>query len=184
MRWHVAAVVRTKRFKLCRFFTLVLAGLSVNLSHIGTTLSHRVEWCVESDTSVCVDGAAGSSLQSMLDAVDNADVILVCLSRNYKHSPRCRTGQNISQQCLLHFRFKHNILSCSWSKTCYAHTLRWAMYPLSVIAFPFRSFTFPPSISSRPFLCSPRVTKEGFTVLTVRVRDIIKAPLVLTGRSN
>ena len=55
---------------------------------------------------MCVDVVAGSSLQSMLGAVDNADVVLVCISRNYKHSPRCRTGQEISQQCLLHFRFK------------------------------------------------------------------------------
>ena len=63
---------------------------------IGTTLSHRVEWCVESNTSVCVDGVAGSSLQSMVDTVDNAGVLLVCISRKFTESPRCRTGQEIS----------------------------------------------------------------------------------------
>ena len=74
----------------CRFISE-----AVTVLRIATTLSHRVEWCVESNTSVCVDGVAGSSLQSMVDAVDNAGVLLVCISRKFKDSPRCRTGQEM-----------------------------------------------------------------------------------------
>ena len=39
-----------------------------------------------------VDNMAGSTLQAMAEAVEDADVVLVCFSQKYKNSPNCRAG--------------------------------------------------------------------------------------------
>ena len=36
----------------------------------------------------------GSTLQAMAEAVENASVVLVCVSQRYKDSPNCRAGTN------------------------------------------------------------------------------------------
>ena len=35
---------------------------------------------------------AGSVLEAMAEAVENAAVVIVCLTQKYKESPNCRTG--------------------------------------------------------------------------------------------
>ena len=39
-----------------------------------------------------VDEMGGSTLESMAKAVENASVVLVCVSQKYKESPNCRSG--------------------------------------------------------------------------------------------
>ncbi|XP_038078853.1 uncharacterized protein LOC119746126 isoform X2 [Patiria miniata] len=48
---------------------------------------------------VDVDCMYGSTLQSMAEAVENAEVILVCISERYKESPNCRTEAEYAYQC-------------------------------------------------------------------------------------
>ena len=43
-----------------------------------------------------IDQMGGSTLQAMADAVEGADVVLICMSNKYKNSPNCRAGK-----CLL-----------------------------------------------------------------------------------
>ena len=43
-----------------------------------------------------IDEMGGSTLESMAKAVENASVVLVCVSQKYKESPNCRSGNNIS----------------------------------------------------------------------------------------
>ena len=40
---------------------------------------------------------SGSTLEAMSEAVENAAVVLICLSERYKQSPNCRTGMNIKE---------------------------------------------------------------------------------------
>ena len=42
-----------------------------------------------------VDEMGGSTLESMAKAVENASVVLVCVSQKYKESPNCRSGNNV-----------------------------------------------------------------------------------------
>ena len=39
-----------------------------------------------------IDEMGGSTLESMARAVENASVVLVCVSQKYKESPNCRSG--------------------------------------------------------------------------------------------
>ena len=39
-----------------------------------------------------IDQMGGSTLQAMADAVEGADIILMCMSNKYKNSPACRAG--------------------------------------------------------------------------------------------
>ena len=39
-----------------------------------------------------IDEMGGSTLESMAKAVENASVVLVCVSQKYKESPNCRSG--------------------------------------------------------------------------------------------
>lgn len=39
-----------------------------------------------------IDNITGSSLQAMAEAVEKADVILMCMSEKYKNSLNCRSG--------------------------------------------------------------------------------------------
>ena len=39
-----------------------------------------------------IDEMGGSTLESMATAVENASVVLVCVSQKYKESPNCRSG--------------------------------------------------------------------------------------------
>ena len=41
-----------------------------------------------------IDEMGGSTLESMARAVENASVILVCVSQKYKESPNCRSGND------------------------------------------------------------------------------------------
>ena len=41
-----------------------------------------------------VDEMGGSTLESMARAVENASVVLVCVSQKYKESPNCRSGND------------------------------------------------------------------------------------------
>ena len=43
-----------------------------------------------------IDEMGGSTLESMAKAVENASVVLVCVSQKYKESHNCRSGNNIS----------------------------------------------------------------------------------------
>ena len=40
-----------------------------------------------------IDEMGGSTLESMAKAVENASVVLVCVSQKYKESPNCRSGK-------------------------------------------------------------------------------------------
>ena len=40
-----------------------------------------------------VDNMQGSTLQGMAEAVEDADIVLVCFSQKYKNSPNCRAGE-------------------------------------------------------------------------------------------
>ena len=40
-----------------------------------------------------IDEMGGSTLESMARAVENASVVLVCVSQKYKESPNCRSGK-------------------------------------------------------------------------------------------
>ena len=42
-----------------------------------------------------IDEMGGSTLESMAKAVENASVVLVCVSQKYKESPNCRSGNEI-----------------------------------------------------------------------------------------
>ena len=42
-----------------------------------------------------IDEMGGSTLESMARAVENASVVLVCVSQKYKESPNCRSGRII-----------------------------------------------------------------------------------------
>ena len=54
-----------------------------------------------------IDQMGGSTLQAMADAVEGADVFLMCMSNKYKHSPACRAGK-LSYYYILHYSFcKH-----------------------------------------------------------------------------
>lgn len=39
-----------------------------------------------------IEKMGGSTLEAMAHAVENAAVVLVCMSEKYKQSPNCRTG--------------------------------------------------------------------------------------------
>lgn len=39
-----------------------------------------------------IDNMEGSTLEAMAGAVENASVVLVCVTHSYKISPNCRTG--------------------------------------------------------------------------------------------
>ena len=40
-----------------------------------------------------VEQMMGSIAQAMADAVENADIVLICLSHKYKNSEPCRQGR-------------------------------------------------------------------------------------------
>ena len=40
-----------------------------------------------------IEKMGGSTLEAMAHAVENAAVVLVCMSEKYKQSPNCRTGE-------------------------------------------------------------------------------------------
>ena len=40
-----------------------------------------------------IDDMGGCTLESMAKAVENASVVLVCVSQKYKESPNCRSGK-------------------------------------------------------------------------------------------
>ncbi|XP_022083476.1 uncharacterized protein LOC110975343 isoform X2 [Acanthaster planci] len=48
---------------------------------------------------VDVDCMYGSTLQAMAEAVENAEVFLLCISERYKESPNCRTEAEYAYQC-------------------------------------------------------------------------------------
>ena len=48
-----------------------------------------------------IDEMGGSTLESMARAVENASVVLVCVSQKYKESPNCRSG-NIANLITTH----------------------------------------------------------------------------------
>ena len=39
-----------------------------------------------------IEKMGGSTLEAMAHAVENAAVVLICMSEKYKQSPNCRTG--------------------------------------------------------------------------------------------
>lgn len=40
-----------------------------------------------------IDQMGGSTLQAMAEAVENAEIVLLCMSQKYKNSPNCRAGK-------------------------------------------------------------------------------------------
>ena len=57
-----------------------------------------IDLCLQSEGHqvwIDVEQMGGSTLEAMAGAVENAKVVLVCLSEKYKTSPNCRTGGNI-----------------------------------------------------------------------------------------
>ena len=50
-----------------------------------------------------VDNMQGSTLQAMAEAVEDADVVLVCFSQKYKNSPNCRAGTLFVYPAVLHY---------------------------------------------------------------------------------
>ncbi|XP_020612597.1 uncharacterized protein LOC110050956 isoform X2 [Orbicella faveolata] len=46
-----------------------------------------------------IDEMGGSTLESMAKAVENASVVLVCVSQKYKESPNCRSESNYNRCC-------------------------------------------------------------------------------------
>ena len=53
-----------------------------------------------------LDNMQGSTLQAMAEAVEDADIVLVCFSQKYKNSPNCRAGE----YCLTHS--PENMMRC------------------------------------------------------------------------
>ena len=51
----------------------------------------------------------GSTLQAMAEAVENAAVVLVCMSEKYKESPNCRTGESG-----VWLEGQHGLGGCGW----------------------------------------------------------------------
>jgi hypothetical protein len=43
-----------------------------------------------------IDQMGGSLPQAMAEAVEGADVLLICMSNKYKHSPACRAGKRLN----------------------------------------------------------------------------------------
>ena len=43
-----------------------------------------------------IEKMGGSTLEAMAHAVENAAVVLICMSEKYKQSPNCRTGMYIT----------------------------------------------------------------------------------------
>ena len=39
-----------------------------------------------------IDQMGGSTLQSMANAVEDAKIVLMCMTQKYKNSPNCRAG--------------------------------------------------------------------------------------------
>ena len=56
-----------------------------------------------------IDEMGGSTLESMAKAVENASVVLVCVSQKYKESPNCRSGND--ENCLATFAGSFHIAS-------------------------------------------------------------------------
>ena len=42
-----------------------------------------------------VERMGGSTLSAMAEAVENAAVVLICMSEKYKQSPNCRLGESL-----------------------------------------------------------------------------------------
>lgn len=66
-----------------------------------------------------VDNMGGSTLQAMAEAVQNASVVLVCMSERYKESQNCRSGKpwlrTLSYNCCRNVR--HIAISTTvWGK--------------------------------------------------------------------
>ena len=64
-----------------------------------------------------IDEMGGSTLESMAKAVENASVVLVCVSQKYKESPNCRSGNNL--QCVQSLTLTHVLLSHRWRRFCF-----------------------------------------------------------------
>ncbi|ESO96616.1 hypothetical protein LOTGIDRAFT_69048, partial [Lottia gigantea] len=45
-----------------------------------------------------IDDMEGSTLQAMADAIENAEIVLICMSRKYKDSPNCRAEAEYAHQ--------------------------------------------------------------------------------------
>ena len=56
-----------------------------------------------------IDEMGGSTLESMAKAVENASVVLVCVSQKYKESPNCRSGND--ENCFATFAGSFHIAS-------------------------------------------------------------------------
>ena len=56
-----------------------------------------------------VERMGGSTLSAMAEAVENAAVVLICMSEKYKQSPNCRLGESLQ---LFTPRFKHLLYTC------------------------------------------------------------------------
>ena len=69
-----------------------------------------------------VERMGGSTLSAMAEAVENAAVVLICMSEKYKQSPNCRLGESLQ---LFTPRFKH--LLYFLSITCLP------LYPMDII---------------------------------------------------
>ena len=48
-----------------------------------------------------VEQMMGSTVQAMAEAVENADIVLICLSHKYKNSENCRQGTHKQKKVLL-----------------------------------------------------------------------------------
>ena len=68
-----------------RYSTIVAVLLSsfVSFSYI-----------INDSTLICM--VAGSVMESTITAIEQASVVLMCISEKYKGSPKCRTGCNLS----------------------------------------------------------------------------------------
>ena len=65
--------------------SLILVGVIRKLCAVEQADGHKV-W-------IDIDGMGGSTLEAMAGAVENAKVVLMCLSEQYKLSENCRSGK-------------------------------------------------------------------------------------------
>ncbi len=72
-------------------------------------------WLIQGSTRD--DIAAGDTLACMADAVENADAVLICVSKRYQDSRCCKKGKKhwssaCCDNCLIHF-YKWLVLVCN-----------------------------------------------------------------------
>ena len=65
-----------------------------------------------------VEQMMGSTVQAMAEAVENADIVLICLSHKYKNSENCRQGTHKQNK---YYNYSHLLYCFTSTKNIYGH---------------------------------------------------------------